>query len=243
MALVRPVRVPPTARTYYKVVAVTSAEEFVSIFDGRTKYKLDEVTTPSGGCWVCPDLMAVIQHSNTLPSRSARLRAPRAILQVAGWNRNNIAPPAPPGHGRSTTKLLVTHVMPLAVLPYTAAQQPGARPDQAEFLSNSIGQLSQTARTSGRPISAPAARPPSLTIAPGLANRVLGTAEQAQRLQAQTAGLHEDVMLAEMRLRRLQNVNRVVAPSGEQPEWMRRAVERYAGSNAEPARPHAVRAA
>ena len=35
--------------------------------------------------------MAVIQHSNTLPSRSARLRAPRAILQVAGWNRNNIA--------------------------------------------------------------------------------------------------------------------------------------------------------
>ena len=41
---------PAGARTYYKVVAVTSAEEFVSIFDGRTRYKLDEVTTPRGGC-------------------------------------------------------------------------------------------------------------------------------------------------------------------------------------------------
>jgi hypothetical protein len=70
-------RPPAGAQTYYKVVAVMSSTRFVSIFDGRTEYALDEVTAPRGGCWVCPDMLAVVRHATTLPSRSARLHAPR----------------------------------------------------------------------------------------------------------------------------------------------------------------------
>merc|ERR1719453_1745493 len=76
---------PRSATTMYKVVAVVSPTTFVSIFDGRTKYSLDTIAAPRGGCWVSPDLLSVIQHANHLPVSSARLGAPRAILQVAAW--------------------------------------------------------------------------------------------------------------------------------------------------------------
>jgi hypothetical protein len=81
---------------------------------------------------------------------------------------------------------------------------------------------------------------------------------QAQRLQAATATLHEDVLLAEARLRRIRAVNDVSASSGTgtgaappQAAWVRRALARTASADDEdvlgsPAanarRPHAERA-
>ena len=79
---------------------------------------------------------------------------------------------------------------------------------------------------------------------------------QAQRLQAATAGLHEDVLLAEARLRRIRAVHDVSgAAEGERPQqsaWVRRALARTASATdedealgspaAEARRPRAVRA-
>ena len=169
---------PAGARTYYKVVAVIG-RRFVSIFDGKTQYKMDQVTTPPGGCWVCPDLLAVVQHATTLPSRSAQLDAPRAILQVAGWNTGGVPPRMPAGHSQSRSKLLVSHVMPLAVLPYTAAGQPGMGEHHA-FLSDGIAAVSSLV-SSGRPVSAPPPRPPSMQISSGEANRTYGAGEAQTR--------------------------------------------------------------
>ena len=226
---------PAGARIYYKVVAVIG-RRFVSIFDGKTQYKMDQVTTPPGGCWVCPDLLAVVQHATTLPSRSAQLDAPRAILQVAGWNTGGVPPRMPAGHSQSRSKLLVSHVMPLAVLPYTAAGQPGMGEHHA-FLSDGIAAVSSLV-SSGRPVSAPPPRPPSMQISSGEANRTYGAGEaQTRRLQANTAALHEDVILARVRLERLRSVNDVRAlndsHSGQpQPQWMQRALARIGGPRA-----------
>ena len=41
---------------------------YVSIFDGETEYQLDSVTSPPDGCWVCPDLLACVEHATALPS-------------------------------------------------------------------------------------------------------------------------------------------------------------------------------
>ena len=234
---IRPPRVPAHARTYYKVVAISGGGRFVSIYDGTTTYALDSITAPRGGCWVCPDLLAVVQHSTTLPSRSALLEAPRAILQCAGWNAAGQAPRVPRSHAamHSTTKLLVTHVMPLAVLPYTAAAQPGVPAAEHAFLSDGVATLSSTVRT-GRPQSAPAPRPPAMQMPPGAALRTFGGGNaQAQRLQATTAGLHEDVMLAQARLNRLRAVNTVsVVPADGRPPsaWIQRALARTGSASA-----------
>ena len=128
---------PADAETYYKVVAVVEgsskkdedklprgrrdqspADKYFSIYDGRTEYALEEITAPDGGCWVCPSLSAVIEHSQRLPKRSALLSLPRAIFRVAGWNHLGIQPKPPEGHPPSDTKLLITHVRPYELLPY-----------------------------------------------------------------------------------------------------------------------------
>ena len=101
--------------TFYKVVAVVDGK-FFSIFDGRTMYKLSKVTAPPNGCWVCPSLSAVLHHATRLPLRSALLDVPRAILRVSGWKEFHL--PIPDGHASNHSKTLVTHVLPLDVLPY-----------------------------------------------------------------------------------------------------------------------------
>ena len=235
-----PPPIPRDARTYYKVVAFVN-NRFVSIFDGRTTYVLDEVTSPRGGCWVAPDLLAVVQHAAHLPRKSKYLEAPRVILRVAGWNDAGIPPEMPSGHGEAgRTKLLVANVMPLAVIPYTAAGQVGAA-NEHQHLSQGVATLSASMR-SGRPTSAPAPRPPALTTPAGENNRNFGAGQaQAQRLQAATALLHEDVMLAEAHLARLQGIQRVTTPSdAPQSDWVRRALARNAPA---PQQPRAVRAA
>lgn len=111
--------------TYYKVVAEVNGK-YLSIFDGRTEYKLRRTTAPPDGCWVSPSLTAVTQHALRLPLRSALLDVPRVILRVSGWNASGIPPRIPDGHPALTdadNKLLVSHVMPVDVLPYEAIMQ------------------------------------------------------------------------------------------------------------------------
>lgn len=244
LAMPTPQRPPPGARTYYKVVCVvnTSPLRFISIYDGRTQYRLDATTSPAGGCWVCPDLLQVVRHSSTLPSRSARLHAPRAILQVLGWNSGGVAPTVSPAHGSQASKLLVSHVHPVAVLPYTAAGQPGTAAGQEEALSDGIATLSSN--FGSRPRSAPPPRPPELQVTSGQAARTYGgTLERGQRLQAMTAGLHEDVLLASARLQRIQSINGGAAArsagagDGVQRDWVRRALARSTNSGSERVEP------
>lgn len=223
-------RPPSTARTYYKVVACEDATSgrFVSIYDGRTRYAMDTTTSPAGGAWVCPDLLSVVQHASTLPSRSARLNAPRVILQVLGWNSQGREPVVSPAHAGSTTKRLVSHVRPVAVLPYTAAGQPGTPVGLEDFLTEEVATLS----SADRPRTAPAApRPVQLTMRSGEAARTFGgTVERAQRLQAMTAALHEDVLNAQARLERVRAVADVSGtlddPGAPPRDWMRRALAR-----------------
>ena len=75
----------------------------------------------------------------------------------------------------------------------------------------------------------------------GRAARVYGGGEaQAQRLQAATAGLHEDVMLAEMRLERIRSVNNVSAPQAQPSAWMLRALARINETTPDDASPGAT---
>ena len=120
-------RPPSTARTYYKVVACEDAtsSRFVSIYDGRTHYAMDTTTSPAGG----PGLLTCSPwfNASTLPSRSARLNAPRVILRLLGWNSQGQEPVVSPAHAGSTTKRLVSHVRPVAVL---RTRQPASRARQ-----------------------------------------------------------------------------------------------------------------
>jgi hypothetical protein len=240
-------RPPASARTYYKVVACDDATngQFVSIFDGRTKYALDVTTSPVGGAWVCPDLLAVVQHAGTLPSRSARLNSPRVILQCLGWNDRGNVPRASPAHASSSTKLLVSHVRPVAVLPYTAAGQPGTPAGLEDFLTDDIAMLSSSERPSTAP---PPSRPAELLMRQGEATRTFGGGlQRAQRLQAATAALHEDVLNAQARLRRVRDIGNVgasttddessAAPAPAPREWMRRALARMNPAQAPPPLP------
>lgn len=241
---------PPAhgARTYYKVVACADATNgrFVSIYDGRTQYALDITTSPVGGAWVCPDLLAVVRHAGTLPSRSARLLAPRVILQVIGWNDPGRAPMASPAHAASATKLLVSHVRPVAVLPYTAAGQPGTPAGLEDFLADDVAMLSSSERPSTAP---PPLRPAELLMRQGEATRTFGGGlQRAQRLQAATAALHEDVLNAQARLRRVRAIGDVGGGGGGSTddssaapppprEWMRRALARINPAQAPPPAP------
>lgn len=116
----------PEKTIYFKVVACAHGR-YISIYDGRTRYSLNTVTEPLGGCWVCPSLMAVTEHATRLPSRSILLDAPRVFLRVAGWNEYGAPPPFPEGHPPSDTKLLVSHVMPLEVWPYEELMRAAGR--------------------------------------------------------------------------------------------------------------------
>ena len=50
--------VPRHAEVCYKAVAV-HASRLLSIFDGVTEYRLDEVTHRTSGLWACPSLAAL----------------------------------------------------------------------------------------------------------------------------------------------------------------------------------------
>jgi len=111
-------RMRPTPReggeSYYKAVAVVNGRYF-SIFDGTTEYRLGETTTDRarqghmGGIY-CYDNEADARRA-AVPSSSALLHAPRAILRV----RAEGAYCRYPGD-----KLAFSHVTPLEVVCDTA---------------------------------------------------------------------------------------------------------------------------
>ena len=103
---------------FYKAVAVVDGSRFFSVFDGTTEYLVGRVSSPPGGCFVCPTLSAVLVHAAKMPVRSALYESPRAVLRVAGWNAHGRAPSWPEGHPPSKDKLLVSHVRPISVLPH-----------------------------------------------------------------------------------------------------------------------------
>jgi hypothetical protein len=111
--------VPSAAATCYKVVAVVQGR-YISIFDGRTHYKLGEIAEVEGGCFVCPTLTAVLRHATRLPKRSLLLSAPRAIMRVAAWNAYGRPPNLPEHHAPldDETKQIFSHIQPLEALPY-----------------------------------------------------------------------------------------------------------------------------
>lgn len=105
-------------RGVLQVVAVTTSGGYLSIYDGRTVYALGQVTSPSGGSWVCPSLEACTRHSKRLPTSSVLLNAPRAILRVDAWNESDQVPQPPPGIPASTNdKMVFQFVRPVEVLP------------------------------------------------------------------------------------------------------------------------------
>ena len=53
-------QVPEHAEVCYKAVAVRDGR-MLSIFDGVTEYRLDELTHKSSGLWACPSL-AALEH-------------------------------------------------------------------------------------------------------------------------------------------------------------------------------------
>ena len=55
-----PNMVPEHAEVCYKAVAVRDGR-MLSIFDGVTEYRLDELTHKSSGLWACPSL-AALEH-------------------------------------------------------------------------------------------------------------------------------------------------------------------------------------
>ena len=64
--------IPRHAELCYKAVAVRDGR-MVSIFDGVTEYRLDEVTHMNSGLWACPSL-AALQHGQSSIARSAHPR-------------------------------------------------------------------------------------------------------------------------------------------------------------------------
>lgn len=237
---------PSSARVFYKAVAlqhdVRDGRRYLSywsIFDGTTEYKLGEITTARRGVWVSADLLQCVRHSKRLPRRSARYAQPRVLLQCYGWNADG-STPLP---HLDAEKLNVSHILPLAVLPYTAAAQPNAPAALHEFYAGPIATLASPElvsaamaglRPEARPRTAPAApRPRELTMSGGIALRVYG-GDGSARLQAQTAAMHEDVLQAEARLNQLQSI-RLDAMPDQLSEWQRRALARGPSEGSAPA--------
>ena len=229
---------PANAQVCYKAVATAPDGRMYAIFDGQTEYKLQTTTHAPTGLWVCPSIFAACVHARRLPSFSAALDWPRVMLRCLAWEERDgetwPLPPPRPG----AQKLRATHVVPLAVLPYSALSDYG-RPSGSAWASADA--IVSTPR-GGRPRTAPAARP--ATAAPG-AWRRFGGYQKSEALQAQTVALVEDI--AEMEAT-LATVARTRAdakhlaqsqPSG----WVARALEREnLGKSNEPELPYSSRA-
>ena len=177
----------------------------LSIFDGVTEYSLGQETAVGTGCFVCPDALSVVRHAPSLPSRCALRDAPRVLLRVLGWNDDGSSPV--PGVGQR--KLAVTHVLPVAVLPYRASTSP---PGGVQL------------HALGRPHSA-GRRPTETAIPPAEAWRRWGGGQpQSERMQARTALLEEDLLEAAARLERVNGLRLEAVTSDS--AWMRRALAR-----------------
>ena len=68
-------QVPEHAEVCYKAVAVRDGR-MLSIFDGVTEYRLDELTHKSSGLWACPSLAALEHGQKCHCSQPAWLECP-----------------------------------------------------------------------------------------------------------------------------------------------------------------------
>lgn len=74
----------------FKLVAIDSEGRYVSIFDGTTEYKIGETITQEvraghkGGLYVCESILDLLKLG-PLPSKSAMMQAPWAVVEMVGW--------------------------------------------------------------------------------------------------------------------------------------------------------------
>lgn len=74
----------------FKLVAMDSEGRYVSIFDGTTEYKIGETITQEvraghkGGLYVCESILDLLKLG-PLPSKSAMMQAPWAVVEMVGW--------------------------------------------------------------------------------------------------------------------------------------------------------------
>ena len=129
---------PANAQVCYKAVATAPDGRMYAIFDGQTEYKLQTTTHAPTGLWVCPSIFAACVHARRLPSFSAALDWPRVMLRCLAWEERDgetwPLPPPRPG----AQKLRATHVVPLAVLPYSALSDYGRPSGSACVVSSTV---------------------------------------------------------------------------------------------------------
>jgi len=156
---------------------------FVSIFDGRTEYPLEQTTRLRTGIYASDSVEAVVVHGRLrLPRRSALLDAPRAILRLYGWLEDG-SDPVP----SVTGKYRLDSVLPVAVLPWSSSVAHAQVPPQA------IVSIPER-RPSTAPPARPAQRPAPASMTGAATYRERGTHLFSERMQAFTAQLHEDVL-------------------------------------------------
>jgi hypothetical protein len=198
-------RPPPHARCFYKVVAVRADGMFVSIFDGRTEYPLEQTTCVRSGIYASASIEAVVMHGRLrLPRRSALLDAPRAILRLYGWLEDG-SDPVP----SVTGKYRLDSVLPVAVLPWSSSQAHAQVPPQWV-------PFSPQRRPSTAPPAGPAPRSASASMTGAATYRERGAHHFSEHMQAFTAQLHEDILAMQETLQGLR-VRRCSAPRLQPP--------------------------
>mmetsp|Transcript_33680 Transcript_33680/g.55624 ORF Transcript_33680/g.55624 Transcript_33680/m.55624 type:complete len:227 (+) Transcript_33680:88-768(+) len=215
-------RPPAHARIFYKAVAVSNGR-YLSIFDGHTDYPLFAVRSLASGIWVSPSIYACVTHARSLPGACALIHAPRVILRVHGWNADGVVRMRSRGNGN---KVRVTSILPSAVLPYSSSPALPLHIDGTASIESSG--ISAVGAVLDRPRSAPGPRPPDTQLSGGAAFRMFGQSQLSERLQAQTAQLHEDVQDMEAALQDLQQLrSSMTAESGQRHgTWVQRALAR-----------------
>eukprot|EP00960_Hanusia_phi_P061835 764953-Hanusia_phi.AAC.6 len=102
---------------YFKLVALNDKGSYVSIFDGKTEYKVGNAMSQEvkaghgGGFYVCESLLDLLKLG-PLPTRSAMLDAPWAIVKLVGWGKKIKYNE----HGKQT-KVSITNIVPCSFYP------------------------------------------------------------------------------------------------------------------------------
>mmetsp|Transcript_43576 Transcript_43576/g.116540 ORF Transcript_43576/g.116540 Transcript_43576/m.116540 type:complete len:187 (-) Transcript_43576:41-601(-) len=108
------------AETYFKFVAEVERGTFVSIFDGRTEYRIAETVSSEvrpghqGGVYVCDSLLNLLSMG-PLPSSSLNIDAPWAVVRLVGWGaRMNY-------DSFGNSKICIDNVIPVQFIPFPAS--------------------------------------------------------------------------------------------------------------------------
>eukprot|EP00802_Teleaulax_amphioxeia_P024931 Tamp_25708.p1 GENE.Tamp_25708~~Tamp_25708.p1 ORF type:complete len:173 (-),score=31.80 Tamp_25708:360-878(-) len=97
----------------FKLVAIDDEGRYVSIYDGTTEYKVGETITQEvraghkGGFYVCDSILDLLKLG-PLPSRSAMIEAPWAVVELVGWG-----PRIQYNELSGGSKVAITHIVPV----------------------------------------------------------------------------------------------------------------------------------